>query len=527
MRPAPWLLLTSSTRAAFGPPTKPTKASQANLLTAIRRRWVYSGTDNPNRVWGPQELSRIAQETGPFIFHLTSENPFLNLSIEHFLLTKSHPDSHILLFYTHRPCVVVGRNQNPWLEADLKRLQEGLPVEEQAVGKRGGESYTSRTASLKSPHNQNNVPPEIVPIDLVRRRSGGGTVFHDSGNLNYSVIVPNTKTFKRSTHAEMVVRGLESLASARSASTSSSSGVPRGRYSFGSVRVNERNDIVMQQPGAAEWLKVSGSAYKLTRGRALHHGTLLYSSPYVNKISELLRSPGRGLISAKGVESVRSKVGNLAWTPNPHEREVVRAEITEAITREFWKMYGGGEARKPGTDEITLAAGANEFNSAIASGVQELTSPSWIFEQTPRFEFASGMLENHEIILSANRGVLKSLTVQSPVAVPDSERSEGGNNEVVWTTRRIHFGKQERSSAGTEMEEGPRVESEEKDGELLVLDEEVKLHDVKNWRELLTTDAGKSANGVETSTITNKGKTQATVPDALIQRLEAIFPSYK
>ncbi|OAP54328.1 hypothetical protein AYL99_11429 [Fonsecaea erecta] len=487
----------------------------------LRCRRVHGGSikPDPSPTWDPKELSRVSQGTGPFIFHLTSDDPYHNLSIEHFLLTKSHPDSHILLFYTNRPCVVVGRNQNPWLEADLKRLQEGLPVEKQGTGafKRGGDNDTGTTGLLKFPDNHSDMSPDVVPIDLVRRRSGGGTVFHDSGNLNYSVIVPNTKAFKRSTHAEMVVRGLESLASARSAS--SSSGVDGERYNFGAVRVNERNDIVMQKPDGAEWLKVSGSAFKLTRGRALHHGTLLYSSPYVSKISDLLRSPGRGLISAKGVESVRSKVGNLAWTPDPHEREVVRAEIMEAITREFWKMYGGVDARKPGVVEITLAAGAeprNELDPAIAAGVRELTSPSWIFEQTPRFEFASGMLEHHEVKLCANRGVLKSLMVRSPV--PDSQPSTG--NEVAWAMRKLQFGKQERP----ETETGKGTESEEV--EPVVLDEEVKLHDMKSWKELLNTRTSKrTAKAIENSTST--GTETTDVPDALVQRLEAIFPRYK
>ncbi|KIW82552.1 hypothetical protein Z517_05579 [Fonsecaea pedrosoi CBS 271.37] len=499
MRSAPWLHLTSLNRVSSGRSRNLSRASL--LLTAVHRRRIHPGTTGaPNPEWGPEELSRVSQGTGPFIFHLTSDNPYLNLSIEHFLLTKSHPDSHILLFYTNRPCVVIGRNQNPWLEADLKRLQEGLPVEKQVVEavKRDGE---------------NNVSTNVVPIDLVRRRSGGGTVFHDSGNLNYSVIVPNTKAFKRSTHAEMVVRGLESLASARA--TSSSSAVTDERYGFGAVRVNDRNDIVMLQPDGGEWLKVSGSAYKLTRGRALHHGTLLYSSPYVNKISAFLRSPGRGLISAKGVESVRSKVGNLAWTPDLREREAIRVEITEAIKREFWKMYGEDSVRRPGVDEITLPAGTEEYdvlNPVVATGMQELISPSWIFEQTPIFDFASGMLEQHEVQLCANRGVLKTLTLRSPTPDPGQR-----GNEVVWATRKIQFGSQART-VGMRTEQ--RVDVEEAE----MLDQEIKLHNVTSWRDLLKTRSGKDAKDRESSMTTTVS--QANVPDALVQRLEAIFPRY-
>src|SRR5262245_59582474 len=53
------------------------------------------------------------------VFHSTSHDPFLNLSIEHHLLTRSHPDSTLLFLYRNRPSVVIGRNQNPWLETAL------------------------------------------------------------------------------------------------------------------------------------------------------------------------------------------------------------------------------------------------------------------------------------------------------------------------------------------------------------------------------------------------------------------------
>jgi lipoate-protein ligase A len=166
-----------------------------------------------------------------------------------------------------------------------------------------------------------SLPSEVL---LVRRRSGGGAVFHDEGNVNYSVICPPSE-FNRDKHAEMVVRALKKLGT-------------RG------IRVNERHDIVVDQvtaydldidedlPGTKSEmldqsrhssLKVSGSAYKLTRLRALHHGTCLLSSQNLESISKYLRSPARPYIKARGVESVRSRVANLGVENSAFERSVV------------------------------------------------------------------------------------------------------------------------------------------------------------------------------------------------------------
>jgi lipoate-protein ligase A len=229
----------------------------------------------------------------------TSNNPYLNLSIEHHLLQKSSPDSTILFLYTNAPSIIIGRNQNPWLEVNLSLL------------------HPSSTSS-------SNAGPNLGPVDLVRRRSGGGTVFHDHGNVNWSFICPPS-SFTRDKHAELVVRALRTC------------GIRR-------ARVNERHDIVLDQGTFAadgevaaddthatpyqggvatkQALKVSGSAYKLTRHRALHHGTCLLSSPNLGVIPKYLRSAGKPFITARGVESVSSPVGNIGLSNQEFMRAV-------------------------------------------------------------------------------------------------------------------------------------------------------------------------------------------------------------
>lgn len=218
----------------------------------------------------------------------TSRNPFLNLSIEHYLLQKTDPESVVLFLYVNRPSIIIGRNQNPWLEVNLALLNpsRGQPEVE---------------------------APSLGTVDLVRRRSGGGTVFHDEGNVNWTVISPSA-SFTRDKHAEMVVHALRGCG-------------------VGRARVNARHDIVLDQgPRGARTdpedlhstpyeatdfdvprpLKVSGSAYKLTRNRALHHGTCLLSSPNLNAIPHYLHSPAKPFMTARGVESVSSPVGNIS-----------------------------------------------------------------------------------------------------------------------------------------------------------------------------------------------------------------------
>jgi lipoate-protein ligase A len=117
------------------------------------------------------------------------------------------------------------------------------------------------------------------------------------------------------------------------------------------ARVNERHDIVLDQgskrrasdpqdthaspytadAGGPTPLKVSGSAYKLTRARALHHATTLLASPNLHIIPQYLRSPAKNLIQAKGVESVSSPVGNIG---------VDVEKFQERLQTEFGSMYG-------------------------------------------------------------------------------------------------------------------------------------------------------------------------------------------
>lgn len=162
-------------------------------------------------------VDTIRDNVSKFIIRSRTTDPFLNLAIEDHLLRTSDPHTHILFTYVNRPCVVIGRNQNPWLEVNLRALRKGIP-----------------NASPDDNHSGRK-------ILLVRRRSGGGTVFHDEGNLNYSFIVPNDKYFNRNKHAEMVVQAIQGVSTEP---TVDGDKLLDPAFKKG-IRVNERHDIVM------------------------------------------------------------------------------------------------------------------------------------------------------------------------------------------------------------------------------------------------------------------------------------------
>ncbi len=230
------------------------------------------------------------------IYVSRSHDVAVNLSIEHYLFQKSHPASIVLFLYVNKPCIVIGTNQNPWFEVNHHLIRR----EKAALG----------------PTPRHNGPPAKAQesIALIRRRSGGGTVFHDLGNVNFSVIFPLPEKVINYKHAEMVVRAIRKTN-------------PR-------ARVNHRHDIVLD-PGPllakSDWpypydtrrtpyafghgelepRKISGSAGKASGPRGLHHGTCLLASPNLSRISEYLRSPAAPFLFTKATPSIRSPVANI------------------------------------------------------------------------------------------------------------------------------------------------------------------------------------------------------------------------
>ena len=239
-------------------------------------------------------------------------------------------------------------------------------------------------------------------------------MFHDLGNVNWTVISP-PKGFTRDKHAEMVVRALRS------------DGCRVER-----ARVNERHDIVLDQgterksgvdpedmhltpwtsPHGLTSLKCSGSAYKLTRNRALHHGTCLLDSKSLGKIGTLLRSPAREYISAKGVESVRSPVGNTGV-----QLEIFVREVQEAFSRLY---TGSTKSYHP----IEISEEVLQ-EPKIRSELEEMRTKEWTYGQTPQFRFSTRRQDP-----GAHTRTHKPASIREPAILLDLEIRHGQITDV-------------------------------------------------------------------------------------------------
>ncbi|KAF9238816.1 Lipoyltransferase and lipoate-protein ligase [Melanogaster broomeanus] len=229
------------------------------------------------------------------IYVSNSTNPYFNLTLEDWLFRYHPPQAPLLLLYRDSSCVVIGRNQNPWKEVNLTEAK-------------------------------------VRGVPWIRRRSGGGTVYHDLGNTNYSIHVPRT-TFDRSATAQVVVRAVRALA----------------------------------------WTR---SAYKIVSNRAYHHGTMLISTR-LDTLGDLLHT-NKPTMNTKGVASVRSPVRNLVQS----SMTATHQAFVDAMVGSFREEYGIDK-------EPCVVDEAPEYvqDEYFRVGMTELRSWDWAYGQTPEFEY--------------------------------------------------------------------------------------------------------------------------------------------
>lgn len=221
-----------------------------------------------------------------FIDNKGITDPRINLAIEEYALKNLDINETYLLFYINEPSIIIGKNQNSIEEINTEYVESN-------------------------------------GIHVVRRLSGGGAVYHDLGNLNYSFITKDDgdsfHNFRKFT--EPVIAALKQM------------GV--------NAELSGRNDIL------AEGRKISGNAQFSTRGRMFTHGTLLFNSEMDHIVSALRVKKDK--IESKGIKSVRSRVANISefltekWTIEEFRSSLLKfifqgEEVTEyVLTKEDWE----------------------------------------------------------------------------------------------------------------------------------------------------------------------------------------------
>jgi lipoate---protein ligase len=275
-----------------------------------------------------------------FIDNKGITDPRINLAIEEYVLKNMDIEKDdFLLFYINQPSIIIGKNQNTIEEINTDYVEENGVI-------------------------------------VVRRLSGGGAVYHDLGNLNFSFL---TKDDGNSFHnykkfTQPVVDALAKL------------GV--------NAELSGRNDIL------AEGRKVSGNAQFSTKGRMFSHGTLMFDTEIDAVVSALKVKKDK--IESKGIKSVRSRVANISeFLKEPMTVEAFRMEILKSI-------FGGEEHIQ--YYELT----EQDWENIHQLSEERYQKWEWNYGKSPRFNiqkqhrFPSGSID---IRLEVHKGIIEEATI--------------------------------------------------------------------------------------------------------------------
>ncbi len=267
---------------------------------------------------------------------LTSTDPYFNLAVEEYLF--SHTCEDVFMLWQNSPSVIIGRNQNAYAEVDLE--------------------YAA---------SQN--------INICRRITGGGAVYHDLGNINYSYITSNERAssldyvfFSRPILHALSSLGLE-------------------------CELSGRNDIT------SNGKKISGNAQHSSNGRILHHGTLLFNTDS-ETLSRVLRIDKEKL-DFHAVKSHKSRVGNI--------KELLGSKMSidnfiTSLERSATDLFSAEPFEAPQNDDILMLAARNMSHEWIYSDKAFLTE--YTLTKKRRFYFGSVSLS-----LSLRSDIIEAISI--------------------------------------------------------------------------------------------------------------------
>lgn len=266
-----------------------------------------------------------------------STDPYYNLAFEEYVLKNFKDDDYFILWQNDNT-IVFGVNQNPLEEIIIEKAEE-------------------------------------EDVNIVRRTTGGGTVYHDLGNLNFSYI---TDWDEKQEHwyKLFLTPIVEAFAKIDI-----------------KIDINGRNDLTIQGK------KISGNAQRLLDGRILHHGTLLVNSD-LNKISRYL-NVSKDKIESKGIKSVRSRVANINDFTD-HDIDI------DCVKRLLKERYFSGGART-----MKMEKKYCDIINSIAD--EKYRSWEWTYGRSPKFsyrnrvKFEGGILD---VNLDIQKGIINDCIIK-------------------------------------------------------------------------------------------------------------------
>jgi lipoate---protein ligase len=273
-----------------------------------------------------------------YCINLESDDPFFNLAIEESLL-KNNKNEYLILGI-NKPCVIIGKHQSGHMEVNTKFVSE------------------------------NNIP-------VIRRISGGGTVFHDQGNLNFSFIRQSEsgKQVDFRKYTQPVIDFLKSM------------GVE--------ARFEGKNDLKV------EGLKISGNAEHIHGNRVLHHGTLLFSSSL-----EMLRNSLRkdtSCYTSRAVVSTPSSVINLNEKMNCfRDISELRSEMMNYFLRNF-------------SDNFPYILSHTDIRQAESLADSKYKTWDWNWAYGPEYTFKNSFeinKLNHSCELFVKDGIIRECFIE-------------------------------------------------------------------------------------------------------------------
>ena len=268
-----------------------------------------------------------------------SHDPFYNQAFEEYVY-QTFLEDDVFLLWQNDPAVIVGSYQNICREVHVESLRRmGIPV--------------------------------------VRRCTGGGTVYHDLGNVNYTYITRSDGSVSYDEVLLPVIRALNDI------------GVPARKSRTCDIAIGDR--------------KISGSAQRMTRGRLLHHGTLLFSSDLA-VLDRITTHRKNDCFQSKGTQSAICTVTNI------------REHLARPMTIEEFRERLLDRMVPPGSPRLTLTAEQEAEVCRLRD--EKYHSWEWTWGKTPAFTYEkTGVFAGAPIRVAyqAKRGIVSSVTVDCPL----------------------------------------------------------------------------------------------------------------